>query len=143
MTTETDIATEEVADVLRQLKQEIRRQHLQDEMECAVGVVAALIQAREVSQVNPHQPIAWPHWPGGLWPKIVALLQKVVRRLLRWYINPLVAEQNRFNSAVVTALDALARENARLRDEVRMLAARQADMATAQEPYRIRERLWD
>lgn len=118
--------TEEIAGVLRQLKQEIRKQHLQGEMQTALAVVTTLTQARAVSQVNPHQPIAWPHWPKGLWPKIVALMQKIVRRLLRWYIDPLIAEQNRFNAAVVTALEALAQENTRLREELRMFEARQA-----------------
>jgi hypothetical protein len=62
-------------------------------------------QVHATARVNPHWPIAWPTWPAGLWPKIEALLQKVVRRLLRWYINPLVEQQNRFNSAVVQAVD--------------------------------------
>jgi hypothetical protein len=65
---------------------------------------------RESAVVNPHLPIAWPTWPKGLRPKIVALLQKVVRRLLRWYINPIVEQQNHFNAATVQAVDALLQE---------------------------------
>jgi hypothetical protein len=57
-------------------------------------------QVHATARVNPHWPIAWPSWPPGLWPKIEALLQKVVRRLLRWYFNPIVEQQNRFNSAL-------------------------------------------
>ncbi len=62
-------------------------------------------QVHVTARVNPHQPIAWPTWPPGLWPKIEAFLQKVIRRLLRWYINPIVEQQNRFNSALVQAVD--------------------------------------
>jgi hypothetical protein len=62
-------------------------------------------QVHATARVNPHWPIAWPTWPPGLWPKVEALLQKVVRRLLRWYINPIVEQQNRFNSALVRAVD--------------------------------------
>lgn len=85
--------------------------------------------------VNPHLPIAWPHWPPGLLPKLKALLQKVTRRLLAWYINPIVAQQNAFNHSVLRALqDAdrmnqhlatrlteLERECQMLRDELAML----------------------
>jgi hypothetical protein len=62
-------------------------------------------QVHATARVNPHWPIAWPDWPPGLRPKIEALLQKVVRRLLRWYINPIVEQQNRYNSALVQAVD--------------------------------------
>jgi hypothetical protein len=87
-----------------------------------VTMTAALVQVQLASHVNPHQPIAWPNWPQGLWPKVVALIQKVVRRLLRWYIDPIVEEQNHFNAAVTAALGVLMEENTRLRAELRILA---------------------
>jgi hypothetical protein len=37
---------------------------------------------------------------------------------LRWYINPIVEQQNLFNEAAVTALYDLQLENERLRDEI-------------------------
>ena len=74
----------------------------------------ALEKVLETSWVNPHQPIAWPEWPPGLWPKIVAMLQKITRRMLRWYIAPLVDEQNRFNAAVASSLEMLYQEIALL-----------------------------
>ena len=64
-----------------------------------------LDQVHATARVNPHLPIAWPTWPPGLRPKLVALAQKAVRRMLRWYIDPIVEQQNRFNSAVVKTLD--------------------------------------
>jgi hypothetical protein len=67
--------------------------------------LAALDTVRATAEVNPHLPIAWPTWPKGLWPKVEALAQKVVRRLLRWYIEPIVEQQNRFNQAVTQALE--------------------------------------
>lgn len=102
----------DVAQVLRRLKQEVREQYLEEQREVLLSRAAALEEVHGASWVNPHQPIAWPRWPHGVWPKLVAALQKVVRRLLRWYINPIVEEQNRFNAAVTTALDTLAQENA-------------------------------
>ena len=110
---------DEIAAILQQLKQEVRGRRLRGERAESAAVTAALGQVQLTSWVNPHQPIAWPHWPKGVWPKVVALLQKVVRRLLCWYINPIIEEQNSFNAAVAVALDALAQENGRLRAELR------------------------
>jgi hypothetical protein len=111
---------DEVAAILQQLKQQVRNQRLQDELGRSATVAAALEEVKLARWVNAHQPIAWPHWPEGVWPKAVAFVQKVVRRMLRWYINPIVEEQNRFNQAVTEALDALSQENAQLRAELRI-----------------------
>jgi hypothetical protein len=113
---------DEIAVILKRLKREVRNQRLQGEMDHSVTMTTALVQVQLASQVNPHQPIAWPNWPHGLWPKVVALIQKVVRRLLRWYIDPIVEEQNHFNAAVTAALGVLMEENTRLRAELRILA---------------------
>ena len=118
---------DEIAAILRQLKQEVRSRRLRGEHAESAAVTAALEQVQLTSWVNPHQPIAWPHWPKGLWPKVVALVQKAVRRLLCWYINPIIEEQNSFNDAVAAALDALAKENARLRAELHMQTTARAD----------------
>ncbi len=51
------------------------------------------------------------HWPliGHTLPqKAVALVNKLVRRGLRWYINPIVEQQNAYNDAVARALRLLA-----------------------------------
>jgi len=125
---EEELATniERVASVLQQLKSEIRRQHRQwlesgmlDDLPATGGKrPAALNAARETMQVNPHMPIAWPTWPRGLWPKAVAAAQKLVRRLLCWYINPIVEQQNRHNAAVCEALDVLWVEMMRLKAQL-------------------------
>lgn len=117
----------DVAEILRQLKREVREQYREGQRAAPLSRMAAMEEVHAASWVNPHHSIAWPHWPGGLWPKIVALAQKVIRRLLRWYINPLVAEQNRFNAAVTTALDALAQENTQLRAELKVVAENRID----------------
>ncbi len=62
---------------------------------------------------------------------VLALSRRAVRFLLRWYINPIVEQQNRFNAAAVS-LDALDRARARelerevaaLRERVALLEAR-------------------
>ncbi|WP_420645714.1 hypothetical protein [Candidatus Leptofilum sp.] len=64
--------------------------------------------------VNSHQPIAWPDWPPGLAAKVKAAVQKVMRRALQWYIDPIVQQQNQFNQATLQAISALAQEVAAL-----------------------------
>lgn len=47
------------------------------------------------------------HWPiqgVGFVGRVVAALQKITRRLLRWYINPIVEQQNAFNDATLRAM---------------------------------------
>jgi len=113
--------TEAIAEVLQQLKQEVRRQQSADDAapqkrQGLVGLTrpVPLEQAHASMRVNPHLPIAWPTWPKGVWPKIVAVVQKIVRRSLKWYIDPIVEQQNRFNVAVAQTLDLLWWEVSRL-----------------------------
>lgn len=102
---------QEIKAILTELQEEIRRHRL------ALGDLGALpppdplARVREKQAVNPHLPIGWPVMPRGLIPKLIAYTQKIVRRLLRWYINPIVAQQNEFNSA---ATELLASQQARL-----------------------------
>lgn len=47
------------------------------------------------------------HWPiqgEGLVGRVIAALQKITRRILRWYINPIVEQQNAFNDAALRAM---------------------------------------
>jgi hypothetical protein len=67
----------------------------------------SLDRLRATANVDPHPPIAWPHWPPGFWPKVQAAAQKLLRRGLRWYINPIVEQQNRFNRSVIESQAAL------------------------------------
>jgi hypothetical protein len=49
---------------------------------------------------------------------ILVLFRRVLRILLRWYINPIVDQQNAFNDAVVRALYELQSENEKLRAQL-------------------------
>ncbi len=64
-----------------------------------------LRQAEDFAHVSAHFPLMWrvPVFGRGL-----SLVKRVVRLLLRWYINPIVDQVNDFNSATVTALNTLA-----------------------------------
>lgn len=66
-----------------------------------------LADLRRRAWINSHLPIGWPRMPAGFWAKARAVAQKALRRLLHWYINPIVDQQNAFNASLVTALDDL------------------------------------
>jgi hypothetical protein len=67
------------------------------------------------------------HWPlgGATMPqRAIALVNKLVRRYLRWYINPIVEQQNAANAAIGTALLGLIRLDAERRAQIAALRAR-------------------
>ncbi|MDP9371206.1 MAG: hypothetical protein M3Q65_01855 [Chloroflexota bacterium] len=76
------------------------------------GGRGALGEAMDAAHISAHLPIGWdvPIVGRGL-----ALTKRAVRLLLRWYINPIVDQQNDFNAAAVRALYELAAEQERLR----------------------------
>jgi len=88
---------------------------------------AAIQDVNLNARVNSHLPLLWDDLVFG---RMRSLIQRVVRRLLRWYINPIVDQQNRYNAAVARAITLLAADNARLR---RDLAESQAAEAAEEE----------
>jgi O-antigen chain-terminating methyltransferase len=90
--------------ILADLQAEIERHRI------ALGELGAIDQpdplekVRQRQRVNSHLPIGWPVMPKGVVPKLTAYAQKITRRLLRWYINPLVDQQNEYNAAVSEVL---------------------------------------
>lgn len=89
---------------------------LPEEHQDAGNATLLALQSAQL-RVNPHLPIAWPEWPPGTWPKVVAAVQKVTRRLLRWYIDPLVEQQNEINASLLQSLQLLSQEVLLLRQQ--------------------------
>jgi hypothetical protein len=54
--------------------------------------------------------------------RFLVLFRRVLRIGLRWYINPIVDQQNAFNDAVVRALHDLETENEKLRAQLRSIS---------------------
>jgi len=72
------------------------------------------------------------HWPlpaTTLPQRVIALANKLARRYLRWYINPIVEQQNAANAAATVALLALVRLDAERRAQVAALRARSRQSA--------------
>ena len=104
-----DPELQEVRAILADLQNEIRR-HRMILGEPEEVTPDPILNVRAKQTVNPHLPIGWPNMPKGLLPKLSAYAQKITRRLLRWYINPIVAQQNEYNAAVTEVLANLCRQ---------------------------------
>ncbi|MCG8350800.1 MAG: hypothetical protein MI924_23765 [Chloroflexales bacterium] len=68
------------------------------------------------------------HWPlegRTFYQRAWAMVHKVVRRYLRWYINPIVEQQNAFNEVTARALRLLIEAHSELRTEVEQLQREQ------------------
>jgi hypothetical protein len=81
---------------------------------------SVLTAAMDAAHISAHFPILWEVPVAG---RALALGKRVARLLLRWYINPIVDQQNDFNAATVRALNELAAEQERLRAEIERLNA--------------------
>lgn len=119
----------DVAAIVEQIRREVqrRRERLQEEnIQPWPGTFDELELARSLEEVRATQGVS-AHWP-IVWKTplqaFFALIQRLTRRFLRWYINPIVEQQNACNAAVERTLTLLLAANARLREEIVALHAR-------------------
>ena len=123
--------TAEVEATLAAIKRRVReRQGLPADGpdEAPAEARSALTEAMEAAHISAHTPILWDLPVVG---RGIALTKRVVRILLRWYINPIVDQQNDFNAAAVRALSDLAADNERLRVALEALRAEHGGSAAA------------
>lgn len=113
----------DVATILDQLRAEVRaRRVAQGQIE--PSPLERDLQ-RSLDEIELYRVVS-AHWPllGKTLPqRAVALLNKLVRRYLRWYINPIVEQQNAANVATRAALLAIIRLDAERRAQVASLRA--------------------
>ena len=122
--TQVEVVLDEVRERVRARRAAVGSTRDADER--ALSEMQAAIQDVNVNaKVNSHLPLLWEDMIVG---RLRALVQRVVRRLLRWYINPIVDQQNVYNAAAAKALTLLAADNARLRREQGELADRVAQL---------------
>jgi hypothetical protein len=117
----------DVGAILAQLRAEVRAAHgtVDDASAWKVLGVDPDELRESVAEVEALRAVS-AHWPiQGHTPRerAAGFVQRVVRRALQWYIQPIVQQQNSFNAAVTRSLQLLldaelelAREVARLRD---------------------------
>lgn len=114
----TDI--DDVAETLAQLKAAVRRNAGKAASCNEVGTSAAneLTQLADLAVISAHLPVSWSTPLVG---RAIALSKRATRVLLRWYINPIVDQQNSFNEELVRVIASL---EERLHELERELAAR-------------------
>jgi hypothetical protein len=125
-----ELSGSEVEATLAAIRQRVRERHGLPPDAPAEPLVdagrGALVEAMDAAHISAHLPILWDLPVVG---RGVALAKRAVRLLLRWYINPIVDQQNDFNAAVVRALNELAAGQEQLRlaiDDCRLQIARLA-----------------
>lgn len=99
---------QEIGTLLDNLRAEVRARRLSQAARADDSLRRDL--QRALDEIELHRVIS-AHWPliGRTLPqRLIALINKLVRRYLRWYINPIVEQQNAYNDAVARTLRLLA-----------------------------------
>lgn len=93
----------DVAAALEQIRHAIRqRAGYSSQQEVPASPASSpLTEAADLANVSAHLPVTWDTPIVG---RAVALSKRVMRLGLRWYINPIVEQQNQFNESVVRSL---------------------------------------
>jgi hypothetical protein len=120
---EDSAASVDIAAIVEQLRRQVR-QRRQGQLQSSVHQLESSFDevelARSLEEVRANLGVS-AHWP-IVWKTplqaFFALIQRFTRRALRWYINPIVEQQNACNAAVERTLSLLVAANARLREEI-------------------------
>ncbi|OGO05475.1 MAG: hypothetical protein A2Y73_07525 [Chloroflexi bacterium RBG_13_56_8] len=121
----------DVQTIAAALQEEIRRHQVASGTPESAISPETLDRLLRYQRVNPHLPIGWPEMPKSFTAKLGAYAKKIVRRLLRWYINPLIEQQNDYNAAVTQSISAL-------QDHTRKLLVQLQQPLREQEMLRLR-----
>ena len=89
----------EIAAILDQLRTAVRAQRATRQQIIDDPLHRALQRSLDDIEITRVVSAHWPLTGRTLPQKAIALVNKVVRRYLRWYINPIVEQQNAFNDA--------------------------------------------
>ena len=136
-----DNPTPDTASILAELRVQIRqrRAHLtindpNDPHALSLAELQSSVEAvNELWFVSAHLPITWDVRIVG---RLLAYAKRLVRLLLRWYINPIVEQQNRFNSATARAITVINAYQERMTREWLLLEERVARLEKEISPQR-------
>ncbi len=125
----------DVAAILDTLREEVRarRQALAQRDEQSAAYQALERQIHHSLEQLEITRVVSAHWPlsGRTLPERgIAFVNRVVRRYLRWYINPIVDQQNEFNDVSARLLRLLAEAHSDLREQLATLKQERADHNT-------------
>ncbi|MBN1483373.1 MAG: hypothetical protein JXA37_01505 [Chloroflexia bacterium] len=118
-----DEAGLDIAAIVEQIRQQVRRDR-QGRLDSSVHQLESSFDevelARSLEEVRANRAVS-AHWPIVYKTPLqmfFAFLQRLTRRFLRWYINPIVEQQNAYNASLERTVSLLVAANARLREEI-------------------------
>ena len=94
-------ARQRTAAAVRKIRLEIECSHENGSRPNTAEFERTLTELRRLSTINAHWGII-PTWP--IFGRFEVLGKRAMRILLRWYINPIIEQQNAFNLAVLASL---------------------------------------
>lgn len=139
MSTEQPIPPLDVGAILTQLRAEVRaaRGTLDDPTAHAAGLGvdldelrAAVAEVEALRAVSAHWPLTW-RTPRE---RAQVFVQRLIRRGLRWYIAPIVEQQNAYNNAVARTLQLLVDANRQRAAEIAQLRAERTAQSRPDNP---------
>jgi hypothetical protein len=106
---ESSLAAEsgEVAAALEAIRSAVRRNagySTAEEVPAASSSSTMITELSDLGVISAHLPVTWNTPVVG---RTLALAKRGTRLMLRWYINPIIEQQNAFNEALVRALASL------------------------------------
>jgi hypothetical protein len=125
MSDERETMPPDVGAILEALRAEVRARRLAQGR--AEPGPAERELARALDEIELYRVVS-AHWPllGKTLPqRAINLVNKLVRRYLRWYINPIVEQQNAANAAFSAGLVAMMQVDAEWRAEIAAQRARE------------------
>jgi hypothetical protein len=117
----------DIGAVLESLRREVRARRLAAPGPEQSALARQLARSAEQLEITRVVSAHWPLEGGSIPQRAMNLVNKVVRRGLRWYINPIVEQQNAFNEVTTRALRQLVDAYEELRIATEELAAAPAD----------------
>jgi len=104
----------EIAAIFARLKDEVRNRPAEGGTRglgsAAYSEPAARLRAERTWSVSAERPFQNPPDQGLLRRNLAAPVKRVLRKSMRWYVEPLAAEQRSFNLAILTLVDELAEQ---------------------------------
>ena len=100
-TLELDAARRRTVAAVEAIRSELERRDTREQTAATAGLERSLSELRRLTTVNAHWGIS-SSWP--VLGRFEVLAKRSMRILLRWYINPLVEQQNDYNLAVLASL---------------------------------------
>jgi hypothetical protein len=115
-------APDEIELALKELRSAVRREagYLTEDEIPAGPQLTSVRDAADLASVSAHLPLQSSLPIIG---PVIVLAQRVIRLGLRWYINPIVEQQNAFNDSVVRALGELEMKQSELSRKLDRLAS--------------------